>query len=217
MLSLNLKSLLPKKAIYWDALINSFSKSKPRFSNRDFKRLKLISIILGLSLFLTGYQPVFNFPPAKLSLAAAAPLEQNQEIEAKIAPEFKLPHPGYLSNPFSNWHPGIDLATGLGMPIHPIAKGVVIDVDFGFFGYGNHIIISHEDGWKSLYAHMGRIFAKKGQIVDTENILGEVGLTGHTSGPHTHIEITHFDKAIDPLAVLPEIQKYPSMEYLRVN
>lgn len=210
MLSLNLKNLLPKKAIYWDALINSFSKSKPRFTSRGLKRLKLISVILGLSLFLTGYQPVLNFPPARLSLAHASSLEQNQEIEAQIAPEFKLPHPGYLSNPFSSWHPGIDLATGLGMPIHPIAKGVIEEVDFGFFGYGNNITISHNKSWKSLYAHMGRVFVKKGQTVDSENILGEVGLTGYTSGPHTHIEITHFDKAINPLTVLPEIQKYPS-------
>lgn len=210
MFSLNLKNLLPKKTIYWDALINSFSKSKPRFTSRGLKRLKLISVILGLSLFLTGYQPVLNFPPARLSLAAAASLEQNQEIEAQIAPEFKLPHPGYLSNSFSSWHPGIDLATGLGMPIHPIAKGVIEEVNFGFFGYGNNVTISHNKSWKSLYAHMGRVFVKKGQTVDTENILGEVGLTGHTSGPHTHIEIIHQGKTINPLTVLPEIQKYPS-------
>ncbi len=204
-----LKILLPKKIAYWDALINSLSKSKPRFSNRGLKRLKLISVIFGLSLFLTGYQPVLNFPPAKPALVSAALLEQSQEIKAQIAPVFNLPHPGYLSNQFSTWHTGIDLAAGLGMPIHSITKGVVEDVNFGFLGYGNHITISHEDGWKSLYAHMGRIFVKKGQIVNEENTLGEVGLTGYTSGPHTHLEITHFDKTINPLTILPEISKFP--------
>ncbi len=209
MLSLNLNNLLPKRIVYWDALINSLSKSKPRFTSRGLKRLKLISVVFGLFLFLTGYQPVLNFPPARLSLVNAAPFEQNQEIEAQIAPEFKLPHPGYLSNQFSKWHPGIDLATGLSMPIHPIAKGIIEEINFDFFGYGNHVIISHNNGWKSLYSHMGMIFVKKGQIVDIKNILGEVGLTGHTSGPHTHLEITHQGETIDPLTVLPEIQKYP--------
>ena len=96
-----------------------------------------------------------------------------------------LPHIGYLSTKFSNYHPGIDIAIGLSMPIHPINPGVVEDIVYSSFGYGNHVIISHENGFKSLYAHMGRINVKKGDKVTSDNIIGEVGLTGQTSGPHT--------------------------------
>ncbi len=134
---------------------------------------------------------------------------QTQDIKAEILPPMNLPHPGYLSTRFSYWHPGIDIATGLGMPIRPIAEGVISEVNFSFWGLGNHVIITHSNRYKSIYGHMGRIYGKKGDFVTPSNILGEVGLTGHTSGPHTHLEIYKNDKAIDPLTILPPVQDYP--------
>lgn len=96
------------------------------------------------------------------------------------------------------------------MPIRPIIKGMVEKVDRDFFGLGNYVLIVHEKGFKSIYAHMGKIFVKAGQEVSSETILGEVGMTGRTSGPHTHLEITQDGKYIDPLLLLPQIPNMPT-------
>jgi len=57
---------------------------------------------------------------------------------------------------------------------------------------------------------MGKVFVSKDQTVTTETVLGEVGLTGFTSGPHTHLEVTYQGKAIDPLTILPSIPDMPA-------
>ncbi len=161
-------------------------------------------------LFLSSFAPVLEIPPVKQSTTLAQNAQQ-QEIEALALPSpMYLPHPGYLSTKFFFYHPGIDIAAGYGMPVHPIAKGVVEQVNYGFLGYGNNMIINHAAGFKSMYAHLGKIFIKAGQNVDHENIIGEVGMTGRTSGPHTHLEITKDGKYIDPLTILPEISTIPA-------
>lgn len=140
----------------------------------------------------------------------AAALEQTGEI---VAQSFSkppiLPHPGYLSTRFSSYHPGIDIATGLGMPIHPITDGEVTEAGRDFWGLGNFVVVDHQNGFKSKYAHMGKIYVKVGDKVTRENTLGEVGLTGHTSGPHTHLEVTRNGNFVDPEALLPEIPNMP--------
>ncbi len=125
--------------------------------------------------------------------------------------EFVLPHTGYISSYFSSYHPGIDLATDLGTAIHPIAKGVVEDILYDRFDYGNHVIVNHNNGYKSLYGHMSKIFVKRDQEVDLSTVLGSVGLTGRTSGPHTHLEITKDGNFINPLAVLPKNLQLPTL------
>lgn len=170
---------------------------------RSFR--KLLPKIVGLSLliFLSGYQPVWSVPPIKRS-TVQADFSQTQLIKAvALSDTFSLPHPGYISTHFSSWHPGVDIASGLGMPIHPILKGKVIDVTSGFFGLGHFVTVKHESGYKSTYGHMGKIYVKLGDQVEKSAILGEVGLTGNTSGPHTHLEITHNGSYVDPETLLP--------------
>lgn len=215
------KNLLPKNLSYWEALIRNISNIKPRFSynsgenqKKDFKRLNNILFklpIIGLfTLTLLGYHPVLSFPPVQRTHVLASESSIQTEILAESLPgPLSLPHPGYLSTHFSNYHPGIDIATGLGMPIHPITEGVVEATNYSFWGLGNHVIISHQAGYKSTYAHMGRVYVKIGQKVTIDSTLGEVGLTGYTSGPHTHLEITRNGKFLDPLAILPKIPDFP--------
>lgn len=215
------KSLLPRGLQRGGALNLEDLKIKLRLTLRlakGLKRLKNIRqkyFILGfITLFLMGYQPVIQFPPVKQSLSFAAE-NQIQSIEAEIFPQLQLPHPGYLSTKFSRFHPGVDIATGLGMPIHPVTEGEIMEVNFGLWGYGNHVIVSHMQGLKSLYGHMGRVYVKRGQIVSVNDSLGTVGMTGFTSGPHTHLEIYREGKTIDPLTILPSLQDYPAEEYLK--
>lgn len=217
-----LKNLLPGKIFERVALTQKFSKNKlkvPLNKIEGFKRLtnifSKVSLLFFLLIFLSGYYPVWALPPVKSSLVSASEQEQKQEIIALSFPKpLSLPHPGYLSTRFSAWHPGIDIAAGLGMPVHPITTGVVDEVEFSFWGYGNYVTISHLNGFKSLYGHMGKIYVKKGQTVTSQTILGAIGMTGHTSGPHTHLEIQKEGKYIDPQTLLPEIPDFPKEQYL---
>ena len=173
---------------------------------QDLKRLKYILIVAA---FL-GYYPAVNLP-TNLHTNEVLASEQIISVSANSLPySFSLPHPGYLSTPSSFYHPGIDLATGLGMPIRPIAPGQIIKVDYGFFGLGHAVIISHPGSFESTYGHMGRIFVRVGDQVSQTTILGEVGLTGRTSGPHTHLEVRKDDHIIDPQTVLPEVPPFPA-------
>ncbi len=188
------------------ALTQKLSKIKLRVPQR-FTRLAIIGFIF---FSMTGYYPNFGIPPVKKSLVLASYQEQKGEIIAEsFSKPLILPHPGYLTTRFSAGHPGIDIATGLGMPIRPITDGEVSEVGRDFWGLGNYVVIAHQNGFKSKYAHMGKIYVKVKDKITSENILGEVGLTGHTSGPHTHLEITRNGSYVDPQALLPEIPDMP--------
>lgn len=212
------KNLLPKKIADGAALKTSIFKHQ-LFGFRGFKKLTKIShfsrltkLSLGviLLLYFSGYQPTLAIPPIKQSIVQAD-FTQKENIESgSFNQPFNLPHPGYLTTRFSAWHPGIDIATGYGMPVHPVSGGKVIEVVYGFFGLGHYIVIQHEEGFKSTYGHMGRIFVKKDDLVTANSILGEVGVTGHTTGPHTHLEITRNGQYIDPQTILPTISNWPN-------
>lgn len=211
------KNLLPKRLTDGVALKTLVSQHQ-LFRLRGYKKLikltrfsKLTKAFLGVPvvLYLLGYQPTLAMPPIKQSIARAE-FTQKETIDSSQLPQtFSLPHPGYISTHFSSWHPGIDIAVGLGTPIHPVASGKVVAVIYGFFGLGHHVVVEHEQGFQSTYGHMGRIFIKEGDLVDTNSILGEVGLTGHTTGPHTHLEIRKNDVPIDPETILPILPDMP--------
>jgi len=169
------------------------------------------TIIVFIFFTFAGYYPTFNIPPIKQSQVLAQVAEQKGEIISNsFSKSLILPHPGYLSTRFSNYHPGIDIAAGLGMPVHPIIDGVVEEVGHDIFGLGNYVVVLHENGFRSKYAHMGRIHVRNEDKVTSEKTLGEVGLTGHTSGPHTHLEITLNGNFIDPAKLLPELPDMPA-------
>lgn len=198
-------NLLPEVFSKRVALVWKLPKIKLRFLNR-FTKLTIVSVIL---LTLLGYYPTFAIPPFKKSKILASAEQKGEIIAKSFSQPLILPHPGYLSTRFSSWHPGVDIATGLGMPIHPVTSGKVLEVGRDIFGLGNFVTVIHQNDFRSKYAHMGKIYVKVGQDVTSENILGEVGLTGRTSGPHTHLEITLDGNYIDPLPLLPEIAPMP--------
>lgn len=200
------ENLLPRKVFERVALNHILSNISLKFP----KRVQWLTIIAFILISFLGYYPTNNIPPVKQSVVLAHTQEQKEEIiAASFSKPLVLPHPGFLSTRFSSWHPGVDIAAGLGMPIHPITDGVIIEVGRDLFGLGNFVEILHENGFKSKYAHMGKIFVKAGGKVSSSNILGEIGLTGHTSGPHTHLEITHNGNYVDPLTLLPAIPDMP--------
>lgn len=214
------KSLLPKEASDRDALTHSLSNIKPRLTNLFGLRFKLLFPKLTLAIFAGAFlltlQPTFGFPPLKQGTSFAQEgINQTAQIQSSTLPIIQLPHLGYLSTKYSRFHPGVDIAMGLGTPIKPIAEGVIEAVNFGFFGYGNQVIIKHPGNLVSMYAHMGRVYVTKGQTVNIDSSLGTIGLTGFTSGPHTHLELTLDGKMIDPLTILPTLPEQPKEEFLK--
>lgn len=178
----------------------------------NFKlKLKLGALLLSLS-FLFNYQPTLAFPPIKQTLVYAEITQETSVSGENSGVSFQLPHEGYITTTFSAFHPGIDLCTGLGMPIKPIAKGTVSSSGYNFFGLGLVVEVDHGNGYRSLYAHLGKVYVEAGKEVDENSFLGEVGMTGNTSGPHTHIEISKDGVKIDPRLILPEIRNYPKEE-----
>lgn len=138
-------------------------------------------IVLGLMLFLL---PV--------SLASA-------QTSAQI---FQFPHLGRITTYFSSSHPGVDVATNLGTVIKPVSRGIVTMAGKSQNGLGLMVEVAHDNGYKSIYGHMSNIYVSVGQTVTTSNILGTVGMTGNTTGPHTHLEIYHNNIAINPFSIL---------------
>ena len=99
------------------------------------------------------------------------------------------------------FHTGLDIATSLGTNINSIAGGTVTYA--GWKGsYGNLIIIDHGNGVESYYAHCNAIYASVGQTVDSSTVIGAVGSTGNSTGPHLHLEIRLNGTTLNPQAYL---------------
>lgn len=107
-----------------------------------------------------------------------------------------------ITQNFRSFHPGIDLAEPFGTPVHPIMDGVIETVAYNRFSYGNHIIINHGSGFKSLYAHLSKINVKENDSADKNTTIGLVGSTGWSTGPHLHLEVYDNNRAFNPLTIL---------------
>lgn len=139
-------------------------------------------------------------------------LNQNTPTNPQVASIKTMQNPTKefigVSTLFRSGHPGYDLRAPLGSAVYPVMGGIVKSIIHSSHGYGRHIWISHENGFESLYAHMGLISVEEGQIVDKTTKIGEVGLTGWTTGPHVHFELYHEGVPVNPgnyidLDVLP--------------
>jgi len=112
-----------------------------------------------------------------------------------------------ISQRFSVYHPGMDLTDPIDSPVRPIADGVVTWVRYIPYGYGNHVLITHNDGVQSLYAHMSQAAVHEGQYVKKNSLIGFVGVTGWSTGSHLHFEVYQDGIATNPMEVLPEIKQ----------
>lgn len=107
---------------------------------------------------------------------------------------------GLRQNPFGRgfeFHNGLDFKGWYGTPIHATAPGVVEVARFSG-GYGYHVIINHGFGYRTLYAHMSKIEVTQGAQVDKTQVVGYLGSTGRSSGPHLHYTVYHNGKAVNP-------------------
>lgn len=96
-------------------------------------------------------------------------------------------------------HAGIDLAGPKGDMIYATGNGVVVEVSYNFYGYGNYVLIDHGFGYKTRYAHLVKANVRKGDTVTRGQVIGTLGSTGKSTGPHLHYEVIYRNKTVNPL------------------
>ena len=108
---------------------------------------------------------------------------------------------GYRWHPilkYRKFHSGMDFSAKIGTPIYATGDGVVKSVKKSG-GYGRHIVINHGYGYETLFAHMNKYYVKRGQKVKRGEVIGEVGNTGLSTGPHLHYEVHKNGKVMNPV------------------
>lgn len=101
-------------------------------------------------------------------------------------------------------HKGMDIAADVGEPVYASADADVIYAGNGMSGYGNVVILRHDQQMTSLYAHNNELKVKQGDHVKQGSLIALLGNTGHSTGPHVHFEIREGDAPINPRVILPD-------------
>ncbi|HZH64248.1 MAG TPA: M23 family metallopeptidase [Flavisolibacter sp.] len=146
-----------------------------------------------------SYNQLMGLINNKEQLLAATPAIQpvsNKDLN-RIASGF-----GYRVDPVYKTiklHAGLDFAAPQGAPIYATADGAIKESGFSDGGYGNHVVINHGYGYETVYGHMVRIKARRGQKIKRGEIIGYVGNTGKSTGPHCHYEVRKNGQKLDPV------------------
>lgn len=111
-----------------------------------------------------------------------------------------------LTQSYRLFHPAVDLAAPLGTEIRPILPGIVIHTQKSRFDYGNAIIVDHGNGITSLYAHLSKINVKIGESVNSDTVIGNMGSTGRSTGPHLHLEVRNNEKPLNPASIITDLK-----------
>jgi len=163
----------------------------------------IIDQLNNLSLRMAYQEKSFNdlieMVNNKAKLLAAIPAIQpisNKQL-SRIASGF-----GFRIDPIYKTrksHMGLDFAAPTGTPIYATSDGIIKFSGFSTNGYGNHVIINHGFGYETLYGHMVRVTATQGQQVKRGQVIGYVGSTGKSTGPHLHYEVHKSGVQVDPI------------------
>jgi len=133
---------------------------------------------------------------AQIALLAAVP-SIDPIPNAVIASRY-----GFRLLPWPEFHHGVDLAADYGTRVHATADGVVVSAGFEPGGYGIKIDVDHGNGFHTWYAHLSRVAVQAGDRVKKSALIGYVGSTGASTGPHLHYQVMRAGKAIDPTPFL---------------
>ena len=146
-----------------------------------------------------SYDEVFDLARKKTEMLASIPGIQplfNKDLN-RIASGF-----GYRIHPIyktSMMHEGLDFTAPIGTEIYATGNGVVARMEAMGRGYGNNILIDHGDGYRTLYAHLSKFKVRPGQRIKRGDVIGYVGSTGSSTGPHLHYEVWKNTNKIDPI------------------
>jgi murein DD-endopeptidase MepM/ murein hydrolase activator NlpD len=146
-----------------------------------------------------SFNSVENMVKNKEALLAATPAIQpvsNKDLN-RLASGF-----GYRIDPVyktTKFHAGLDFAAPQGSPVYATADGVVQLSGNTGNGYGNHVVINHGFSYETLYGHLVRVKVRSGQRVRRGEVIGWVGSTGKSTGPHLHYEVHKNGRDINPI------------------
>ena len=176
-----------------DSIVTKYKLSMAQFL--DVNELDSASLKAGQQLFLPGAG--LDSKTLKNALGDLFMLP--------IQTKFRWTSPyGYRVDPIANvksFHTGTDMACPTGTPILAAMSGKVVTAGQNRI-YGNYVILDHGNGYQTVYAHMSKIIATKGQWVSQGTRIGLVGSTGYSTGPHLHFTVYKNGKLVDPMTVL---------------
>lgn len=124
---------------------------------------------------------------------------------------------GRRLDPIHGWaafHEGLDIATKKGVPVYCTADGTVERVEIQFRGYGRQVIVNHGFGYRTRYAHLNRIDVLEGDALKRGDMIGTVGNSGKSTGPHLHYEVEYRGKKVNPINYLDfqvSVHEYKAM------
>lgn len=130
-----------------------------------------------------------------MSIPSIQPVS-NKELK-RIASGF-----GYRTHPIykiQHLHTGLDFTANVGTEVYATGNGKVVKVEADYRGYGNHIIIEHGFGYQTLYAHLSKFDVRQGDKVKRGDLIGYVGNTGTSTGPHLHYEVIRNGAKVNPI------------------
>jgi len=96
-------------------------------------------------------------------------------------------------------HHGMDFTGPEGSDIFGTGDGVVVEAGYSFYGYGNRVVVEHGYGYKTVYAHLKKVFVSEGQKIKRGDVIGSLGNTGHSTGAHLHYEVRKNNNPINPI------------------
>lgn len=131
--------------------------------------------------------------------AAVGPLPENWPYGSGV---FTWPVFGWLSQGYRDDHRALDIAAQTGAFVTAADRGVVVRAGWNDQGYGLFVVVDHNIDYITLYAHLNEVYVREGDVVGQGQILGTVGSTGNSTGPHLHFEIRDFGSRTNPLALL---------------
>jgi murein DD-endopeptidase MepM/ murein hydrolase activator NlpD len=145
---------------------------------------------------------------APLEATLDAPVAGDAESASTAEPwpygdgSFVWPVEGVISQGFSARHKALDIAVPYGTPVVAADNGVVKKAGYTTTAYGGRIIIDHNINYLTLYAHLSQVAVQEGDVVEKGQVIGFVGSTGNSTGPHLHFEVRDFGYLVNPLPLL---------------
>jgi murein DD-endopeptidase MepM/ murein hydrolase activator NlpD len=154
-------------------------------------------ITVGQKLVVPGgSKPI----PQKLVKIYSGPVPANA---SKGTGRFVWPTSGRITQGFKPYHRALDIAGWTGAQVKAADSGYVVESGWSNEGYGNYVVIDHRNGFQTLYGHLSRIFVGAGNSVGKGTVIGAMGSTGNSTGPHLHFEVRQRGVQLNPFGWLP--------------
>lgn len=160
---------------------------------------KLDQISKQLYIQSKSYDEVYKMATSKEKMLASIPAIQpvaNKDLKRMASGYGMRMHPIYKRR---KMHTGMDFSAEQGTEIYATGDGVVAEVENSRRGYGNHVVLSHGYGYKTLYAHMTQYIVRRGEKVKRGQVIGYVGNTGTSVAPHLHYEVIKNGEKVNPV------------------